>query len=68
MEPADARIGVNTLATDGTILPPCHMRRSIAGRDDMFLIGAATSWFSLPQRRIIETARYPLLVFRGRAQ
>jgi hypothetical protein len=63
-----AKIGFNTLATDGTILPPCHVPRSIAGRDDVFLIGAGANWFSLPQRRIIETARYPLLVFRGRAQ
>jgi hypothetical protein len=63
-----ARIGANTLETDGTILPPSHVPPSIAGRDDVFLIGAATNWFSLPQRRFFETARYPLQVFRGRAQ
>lgn len=63
-----ARIGANTFEIDGTILPPSHVPRSIAGRDDVFLIGAATTWFSLPQRRFLENARYPLLVFRGRAQ
>src|SRR5262249_59754931 len=63
-----ARVGVNPRVTDDTILPPCHVPRSIAGRDDVFLIGAAINWFSLPQRRFLETARYPLLVFRGRAQ
>lgn len=63
-----ARIGASTLETDGTILPPCHVPRSIVGRDDVFLIGAATNWLSLPQRKFFDTARYPLLVFRGRAQ
>jgi len=63
-----ARIGANTLVVDGTILPPSHVPRSIAGRDDVFLIGAASNWFSLPERRFLEDARYPLLVFRGRAQ
>jgi len=63
-----ARIGVGTLISDRTILPPCHVPRSISGCDDLFLIGAMTNWYSLPQRQFLETARYPLLVFRGRAQ
>ena len=42
---AMAKTGAGTLETQGTLLPPCQVSRSIGGRDDMFLLGAATSWF-----------------------